>query len=117
MGLLLDLDDLTDGHPAARAELEALRQDAESYRAPMRLKTKGSTMDKNRESAFGSWFAGQYTPRTASGLADKPDEQLRSLVKAGQVAELVLARREAWDEKQAAALYAWCASGRAESTP
>ena len=32
MGALLDLDDLTERHPGARAELEALRKDAERYR-------------------------------------------------------------------------------------
>ena len=32
MGSLLDLDDLTEGHPGARAELEALRNDATRYR-------------------------------------------------------------------------------------
>ena len=32
MGTLLDLEDLTEGYPGARAELEALRRDAERYR-------------------------------------------------------------------------------------
>ena len=32
MGSLLDLDDLTECHPGARTELEALRKDAESLR-------------------------------------------------------------------------------------
>ena len=32
MGSLLDLDDLTERHPGARAELEALRKAAESLR-------------------------------------------------------------------------------------
>jgi hypothetical protein len=32
MGTHLDLDDVATGHPAAIAELEALRKDAERYR-------------------------------------------------------------------------------------
>jgi hypothetical protein len=32
MGTHLDLDDVASGHPAAIAELEALRKDAERYR-------------------------------------------------------------------------------------
>ena len=32
MGSLLDLDDLTECHPAARAELEALRKNSERWR-------------------------------------------------------------------------------------
>ena len=32
MGSRPDLDDLADGHESARAELDALRKDAESYR-------------------------------------------------------------------------------------
>ena len=32
MGSQLDLDDLTERHPGARADLETLRKDAERYR-------------------------------------------------------------------------------------
>lgn len=32
MGLLLDLDDLSDGHPEARRQLDELREDTACYR-------------------------------------------------------------------------------------
>ena len=57
-------------------------------------------------SAFSDWFEQQYGQRTPD-MADKTDEQLRSIMQAGAKAGDVLHRRGLWDMQETVALYAW----------
>ena len=59
------------------------------------------------KSEFMTWFVLQHGERKNCGIPSKTDQQLLALVQAGRAAELALACRELWDEKQTSALYAW----------
>lgn len=55
-------------------------------------------------SDFETWFIAQHGPRDLENVTDK---QLQDLVSDGKAAERALGRRQIWDEKFQAALYAW----------
>jgi hypothetical protein len=59
------------------------------------------------KSEFEKWFIEQHGKRTMSGLVDKSDEELITIVRDGVVAERVLRCREAWDGQWTSAWYAW----------
>lgn len=55
-------------------------------------------------SDFEAWFIAQHGRRDLENVTDK---QLQDLVSDGKAAERALGRRQIWDEKYQAALYAW----------
>lgn len=67
---------------------------------------RSTTWWRIMNSAFSDWFEQQYGQRTPD-MADKTDEQLRSIMQAGAKAGDVLHRRGLWDMQETVALYAW----------
>lgn len=62
-------------------------------------------------SRFSEWFEQQHGPRERGGLmANCSDAELKMEAMRGEAAMAELRRREAWDEKQTSALYAWQAN-------
>lgn len=55
-------------------------------------------------SDFETWFIAQHGPRNVELVSD---DELRDFIEAGKIAEHEQARRQIWDEKFQAALYAW----------
>ena len=55
-------------------------------------------------SKFGEWFRAQHGARPGGIVTD---EALLERVRAGQLAEGILASREKWDARFQSALYAW----------
>ena len=60
---------------------------------------------------FSDWFVQQHGPRQRSGNVgghySMTDDEFREMKARGELATSELQRRELWDAKRTAALYAW----------
>lgn len=62
-------------------------------------------------SAFDKWFLAQFGPRESRSQFKKDDDDaLRDFIIRGELAADELRRRQAWDARRTAALYAWNAN-------
>lgn len=61
------------------------------------------------QSEFLDWFERQYGRRESVLGRRITDLELRQRIEAGKAAEAELKARKLWDEREQAALYAWCA--------
>ena len=62
--------------------------------------------------AFEDWYIAQHGKRPGNPTVS--DSVLRDRVRAGQVSEAILARREQWDREYHATLRAWMARDEAK---
>ena len=61
------------------------------------------------QSELLDWFERQFGRRESALLKHVTDSELRKRIEAGKAAETELKARKLWDEREQAALYAWCA--------
>jgi hypothetical protein len=64
------------------------------------------------KSAFGEWFEAQHGKRLDGSALKYTDDELRAMIRLGEVAARSLEARKLWDEKRTSALYAWQARER-----